>query len=481
MRLTIFSRLMIGYIAIFILMMGVAAYTILKLHYFNKEMRHILKVDTLLLEYEERLTESLLSQMRYEKKFFITQDDALFGQFLSAKEEFEGYLGKLDSLADTTPKKDLIKRIKKDFEQYHLLISEKVKRVKTKQHTVDRQYEEEKDQKVNAIIEELEHLEAYSHEGIRQKMKTLEETGQSTRKLTIILSTIAVLLFIAISFFTTRSITRPLSLVMGKTNEISGGVFQCDLNISSPPEMSEVARAFNSMCDKLKVVDKMKSDFLSMMSHELRTPLTSIKEGTALLREEVAGPITEKQKRLLTIITEESNRLIDQVNSLLDVSKMESGMMTFHFEQRSLIPLIEMVILEIGPIVEAKKISLEAKINGPLPEIPIDREKILQALRNLIGNAVKFTPEEGQVIVTARSIDREVEISVTDTGPGIPRASLTTIFDKFQQIAPAGSTQERGTGLGLAIAKYIITYHGGKIWAESELGRGSTFTFVLPV
>jgi two-component system sensor histidine kinase GlrK len=461
-------------------MMGVAAYTILKLHDFNKEMNQILKVETHLLEYEERLTDSLLAQMRYEKKFFITKDEALYRLFLSAKEEFEKDLSMLDSLVDTSLKKDSIQRIKSEFKQYQSLVSEKMKDPHSRQHTPDERYAEEQDRRVNTIFEELERLEAYSHEGIRQKMKTLGKTGLSTRQLAIFLSTITVLLFVAISYFTTRSIARPLSLVTEKANQISGGMFECNLNIPSPPEISEVARAFNSMCDRLKMVDKMKSDFLSMMSHELRTPLTSIKEGTALLQDEVAGPVTEKQRRLLTIIKEESNRLIDQVSSLLDVAKMEAGMMTFHFDQGSLLPLIEMVILEIGPISEAKKINLDAKIDESLPEIPMDREKILQALRNLIGNAVKFTPEGGRVIVIARLIDREVEVSVTDTGPGIPQASLATIFDKFQQIAPAGSTQAGGTGLGLAIAKYIITSHGGKIWAESKLGQGSTFSFVLP-
>ena len=235
------------------------------------------------------------------------------------------------------------------------------------------------------------------------------------------------------------------------------------------------------MCAKLKEVDKLKSDFFSTMSHELRTPLTSIKEGTALLREGVAGTITEKQKRLLTIISEESHRLIGLVNSLLDLSKMEAGMMTYTFEQASLPPLIDKAIMEIGPLVEAKKITVEAKMNEALPLIKMDSERILQALRNLVGNAVKFTPDGGWVGVSARPVNRGVQVSVTDTGPGIPAENLTTIFDKFQQATHAGSYQSKGTGLGLAIVKHIITSHGGKIWAESEPGQGSTFIFILPV
>jgi two-component system sensor histidine kinase GlrK len=295
------------------------------------------------------------------------------------------------------------------------------------------------------------------------------------------MSAIAIVLVVVTSFLITRSITQPLTILMEKTKEISKGVFDDHLNIPSPPEISELTRAFNSMCGKLKVVDKMKSDFYSSMSHELRTPLTSIKEGINLLREGVGGAIPEKQKRLLAILSEESKRLIDLVNSLLDLSKMEAGMMTYTFESSSLAPLIDKAILEIAPLVEAKKIGLEKKIDEKLPILEIDPERILQALRNLIGNAVKFTPDEGCVTVLARPVDHGVEVSVADTGPGIPRENLSKIFDKFQQAASSGSYKANGTGLGLAIVKHIISSHGGRIWAESETGQGSTFTFVLPV
>jgi two-component system sensor histidine kinase GlrK len=115
-----------------------------------------------------------------------------------------------------------------------------------------------------------------------------------------------------------------------------------------------------------------------------------------------------------------------------------------------------------------------------LPIIKIDRERILQALRNIMGNAIKFSPEGGRVKISVRSVDHGVEVSVADAGPGIPAEDLTTIFEKFKQTTIGGLPPNQGTGLGLAIAKQIITYHGGKIWAESEPGQGSTFIFVLP-
>ena len=128
----------------------------------------------------------------------------------------------------------------------------------------------------------------------------------------------------------------------------------------------------------------------------------------------------------------------------------------------------------------AKKIALSKQIPGELPILRLDVERILQTLRNLIGNAVKFTPEGGQVRVSAKPLERGVEVSVSDSGPGIPKENLTTIFEKFRQGTSKGPAEMKGTGLGLALAKRIITSHGGKIWAESESGQGSTFIFVLP-
>lgn len=309
----------------------------------------------------------------------------------------------------------------------------------------------------------------------------LGEAGSSARQMVIGMAITAVFLVLITSFFITRAITRPLKILVDKTRDISNGVFDCQLNISSSPEVLELAKAFSTMCEKLKVLDKMKSDFYSSMSHELRTPLTSIKEGISLLQDGVGGTVPDKQKRLLTILTLETNRLIELVNSLLDLSKMEAGMMTYTFKEGSLAPLVERATNELVPLLESKKIHLERTGFRELPIIRIDSERILQALRNLIGNAVKFTPQDGRVSISAKQTNQEVEVSVADTGPGIPPEKLMTIFDKYQQAGPAGPYLMKGTGLGLSIAKHIISSHGGRIWAESKPGEGSTFIFALPV
>jgi two-component system sensor histidine kinase GlrK len=198
-----------------------------------------------------------------------------------------------------------------------------------------------------------------------------------------------------------------------------------------------------------------------------------------LLLEGVGGPISAKQQKLLMILSEESQRLISLVNSLLDLSKMEAGMMDYRFEEASLGALIAKAETEMLPLVESKKVKLESKVGSELCLVKVDQERILQVLRNLLGNAIKFTSEGGSVKVVARAVDGKVEVQIQDTGPGIPSENLSRIFEKYQQALP-GNHSLKGTGLGLAIAKHIITAHGGHIWAQSKPGSGSTFIFVLP-
>ncbi|MBU1209501.1 MAG: cell wall metabolism sensor histidine kinase WalK, partial [Proteobacteria bacterium] len=180
------------------------------------------------------------------------------------------------------------------------------------------------------------------------------------------------------------------------------------------------------------------------------------------------------------IIARESERLIGMVNSILDLAKMEAGMMVFHFNPTDMMPLIHQAIAEIKPLALGKEIHLQMENPQSLPEIKMDRERILQVLRNFIGNAIKFTPKGGQVTVSAVPKEGTLEVCVQDTGPGIPKENLTIIFEKFQQDPLQRSNLMKGSGLGLAIAKHIITAHGGKVWAESGTGQGSSFFFVLP-
>jgi signal transduction histidine kinase len=234
--------------------------------------------------------------------------------------------------------------------------------------------------------------------------------------------------------------------------------------------------------ERLKELDRMKSDFVSKVSHELRTPLTAIKGAVDLVLREVAGPLTEKQTHYLTRVRSNTQHLAGLINDLLDLSKIEAGRIEVKSSRVSLSGLVHEVVEALRPVAAEKVIALEAIIREPSILVWVDRDKINQVLTNLIGNAIKFTPVQGRVTVSAsRNGGESVQVSVSDTGPGVAPDEKEKIFAKFYQVAEANGENSKGTGLGLAIAKALVELHGGKIWVESEEGRGSTFSFTLSV
>jgi len=480
MKWTIFSRLVFGYLLIAFLVLAMSGYAVFELGQVERIAYSILQTDNRIMNLEKKITDSMLSQMRYEQKFVITKDRELYQQFLLAQNDFHKFTREAMIAAGSSDPKNLVEALTANQKAYEALFAEEVKFIQDNQPYDLQKYKREKEKTIDLIMADLRALEAAAQKGAFEKIRELNEAGANASKVAISLAVSALVGVILVSLFITRSITLPLEKLIEKTREISNWVFKADLNLSSPPEIQELARAINSMCEKLKTVDKMKSDFISTMAHELRTPLTSIKEGTSLLMEGVGGGITETQKKLLKIISVESHRLIDLVNASLDLSKIEAGMMAFNFTPAQISPLLQRVVAEVRPWAMAKGVRMEIHDPPGLPLVPMDTERILQVLRNLLGNAIKFTPDGGTVSVLARYEEKKVYITVRDTGIGISRDNLTDIFEKYRQGGSRQADDIKGTGLGLAIVKHIVAAHGGNVWAESDPGQGSSFTFFLP-
>jgi two-component system sensor histidine kinase GlrK len=480
MKWTIFSRLVFGYLLIAFLVLAMSGYAIFELGQLERLTYSILQTDNRLLDLEKKMTDSMLSQMRYEQKFVITKDREIYQQFLLAREDFRKHAHEAIMAAGGSAAKELVESLTSKQRTYEALFEEEVRFIQSNLPYELQRYKQEKEKTSDLIMADLQALEAVSQQMAFEKIRKVGETGANASKVALILAISALIGVILVSLFITRSITTPVAKLIDKTREISNWVFKADLNLASPPEIQELALAINSMCEKLKTVDKMKSDFFSTMAHELRTPLTSIKEGTSLLLEGVGGGTTDTQKKLLKIIAVESHRLIDLVNASLDLSKIEAGMMAFNFTPADISALLQRVVTEVRPWAMAKGVRIEVHNPLGIPPVPMDTERILQVLRNLIGNAIKFTPDGGAVTVLARREEKKIFVTVRDTGIGISPEMLTDIFEKYRQGSPPQSEYIKGTGLGLAIAKHIVAAHGGEIWAESNPGQGSSFTFFLP-
>lgn len=478
--MSLFARLVIGFLVVLALVSGVSFYTLQNLQRFDRITRSILENEMRVRDHEKKLADSLDSEMRYESRFLILKDETLYREFQKFAAEFRSDLDKALVQADVGAA-TILNEIKQGHEQYNELVEKERDHLKARKPYLQTQVKSEKNQLTDRIFAALERLKTDRDMDTFRKVRELAELGAVARKTALIITAAALIFILLLSLVITRSLTQPIGMLKQKTREIAQGKFEGNVTISSPPELRDLAASFNMMCQKLHDLEKMKADFYASMSHELRTPLTCIKEGTGLLLEGVAGTTTEKQRKLLTIVAEESNRLISLVTSLLDLSKMEAGMMTYSLEKSAVASLIQKAVMEITPLVEAKEIQIETDVAGELPALKVDRERVLQVLRNLLGNAAKFTPKAGKVRVVARSVDGGVEISVWDTGPGIAAEKIDAIFEKFQQGTSNGASSTNGTGLGLAIAKQIVSSHGGQIWAENQPERGSTFFFVLPV
>jgi signal transduction histidine kinase len=246
-------------------------------------------------------------------------------------------------------------------------------------------------------------------------------------------------------------------------------------------ELSEINKALEESHRRLQELDRVKSDFLLNVSHELRTPLTAIKGSVDNMLDGITGPLSEPQRRYLTRVKTNADRLVRLINDLLDLARIEEGRVQVNPTFFSLSGLASELLETLRPVATAKGLGLDlAEEEDPLI-VHADRDKVGQVLMNLLGNAIKFTPSGGSVKVQlAGEEDAFARVHIRDTGEGIPPEQLPLIFDKFYRVQPGMQTKAAGTGLGLSIAKSLVELQGGRIWAESQVGQGSTFFFTLP-
>ncbi len=228
----------------------------------------------------------------------------------------------------------------------------------------------------------------------------------------------------------------------------------------------------------------MKDRILSHVSHELRTPLTAVHQFVTILLDGLAGEINAEQKEYLKIALKNANQLNEMIEDLLESTRIDSGKMLFHPEAVSLQAIMDEIHLTLRSMASEKKISLTVDIDADLPRLYADPVRVRQVLLNLLDNALKFTPEGGAIKVRGGVFERDsgfVCVSVTDTGPGISPEGQKSLFQRLHQEDNAGAASRKGLGLGLYISKEIISRHHGNIWVDSQLGRGTTFYFTLPV
>jgi two-component system sensor histidine kinase GlrK len=495
---TIRQKLAAGYAVMFLSVLTISVYAVIQLNRFDRLINTALSVDSEILKNAEYLMNSLLTQASNNQKYMITGDAAFKRLFGENAEEFLKRLDALEGRAQTDQQREAIAAIRTSYQRYAALVNKEFQT----EGFLNRTPDSTKQELIAEISTAIGKLNEITQRVLDRKMLYSQQVTKTGTRIALLFTIIAVAAGIGFGIIIIQSLYNPLRRLKEGTQDISRGNFNARIPIESRDELGELSAAFNQMCDRLRELDQLKSDFIANITHDLKTPLASITEATQLLREGVGGAVSPEQQHLLQIIQEDAARLIRLIEGMIDLTKMESGLVQYNFIRADIAPVIAEAVEAMQLLAESKRITLTATVAPGVPKLLIDREKLGQALINLLSNAIKFTPAGGTVCIKAQRVNGEeksvnseqyavnsngadaqdedfVEISVADTGMGIAAEDLPKIFDKFFQ--GRGGTQQKGSGLGLAIAQHIIQAHGGSIRAASEHAQGATFYILLPV
>lgn len=313
--------------------------------------------------------------------------------------------------------------------------------------------------------------------------KTIAEKVGRVQRIVLVVAGVSLVVAIFATLLMSAQITRPLHLLAEGAKAIGDGNLDTQIHVGREDELGFLAHEFNIMAIKLKELDQLKDEFVSSVSHELRSPLAAISGYVELMTRKPLEQIPiEKRTKAFNIILDSTNRLTQFINDILDLAKLKAGRVDVRKTSFSIGKVLDETLTLFQPLLEKKKMTGRMLADATLPSLPADDEKIRQVITNLVSNAYKFTPEGGTLTLDAKDMGGEIKVSVSDTGIGIPKEFIGHLFERFKQVPGTRQTMggPKGTGLGLAIAKGIVEAHGGRIWAESEPGKGTTFFFTLP-
>jgi signal transduction histidine kinase len=413
---------------------------------------------------------------RFEARMIVLGDPRYVERWNEQAAEARGDLARLEPLLAAGAEATVLREVKVAFDEYQRIVAEELELLRQgRRQQALRLSQTEGRALVERVEAAAERLIDAIHTGAFAAQA--EAARLEAHTWTVVLVALAAALGLALlgTAVIAHRLTRSLRALSDATTALATGEFR-PLPVEGRDEVAALARAFNAMAERLRELDELKEGFLATVSHELRSPLTSMREGAHLLRDEVAGDLTPKQGRLVTIIEEGSERLLRLVNQLLDLSRLRAGMLPLERKPLVLDRVVARAVDELRPQAEEAGIGLELECRGQRFDYAGDADRLVQVVVNLVANGIRFTPRGGRVSVRVVDAGPELEVQVEDTGVGIPPAALPHIFGWYEQ----AHRRKGGSGLGLPIVRGLVEAHGGRVTVESQEGKGSRFTVLLP-
>ncbi len=469
-RLNITTKLALLLFLFIIIFYGTIALVFYHVQQMKTISQEIVTVDTKIINYSKELSRFLLDMDASAQKYSLLKTEGYLETYQSASKNFEQQFYQLSSLitkSGTTPQSfSIFKRQYEDFLQNQVLHGTSSPVLIDKETT---------QRWLNSLVD----LHDSNRNAINESLVSIHDQAQdSIRNGLLGLSLSIIAAFLGVMFIS-KSIIIPLKQLTHALRDLSEGKDTPQIHVSSQDAFQDLAVAYNDMSSELREQENLRADFIAALSHEIRTPLTSIQESVSLIVEELMGPITNRQRELLKIAIEELKRLRELLNHLMHTSLLEIGSTPKTSQQIEPSQLISDCLTLLEPTARRKNIQLAVSSNDYSGLFSGCREEIQQILVNIIGNAIKFSPENSKISIHIRQQGEKLIIEIADQGPGIREDEKLLIFKKYYR-SKSIRKHMNGVGLGLFISKRIVQHLGGSLTVENNNNKGCTFTVSLP-
>jgi len=426
---------------------------------------------------------------------YVTADPDYFDQVREMSKRLSEDLAKIQASVPTPGEQRQLENVKELWDRFSGTIADQEALFRMTPEQVEAWIPSE----VKMLQSEIEQALRANQQATDAEVGQSARAGQRAEQVSQMAAIIALGLSCLISYVVVRSISKSLERLTHGARAVAQGQFSYRIDASGDDNFSKVARDFNFMVSRLDQMDQLKRDYVSHVSHELKAPLAAIQETSKLVREGIAGPVTDKQKHLLGLSIECGDRLSKTIRSLLDVSRMEADALDYELEKLDVRELVRAAVAEFEIHFSQDNRSLRLELPDTELSVECDRDRVIQVLTNLLDNALKFSPANSPLEVRAERLKTKptnlpaswsdkvgqgtggfVLVTVADSGRGVPDEHKEQIFEKFHQVKFGKKVAGQGVGLGLVICRNIVQAHGGAIWVEDNREAGSVFSVLLP-
>ena len=478
-------KLLAAFLAIVALLIIVGVIALQALSGINQRTEELIALQRKIGAYRQ-VQHDTTSQLYSVSSAFLSSDDLTLSSTLRQLNQFGYDVDRLQFVAKDEV--ELLGRFRLDYDRFVEIVTHVVELIRAGRAAEAREIQAAQAAPLADHLERLTNqLVNKAESDVVAGIETSKQAYENSQRIVIAFALGSVVLALGLGYVISWSLIGPVKQIEAQLNQVAAGEFAPRLDVVNRDELGALAANVNKMSDELgqlyaqlEAASQHKSQFLANMSHELRTPLNAILGYTELMADGIYGELPEKTMGVLKRLESNGRHLLGLINDVLDLSKIEAGQLVLELSDYSLEDIAQTVRSTLEPLAADKKLAFKVEMAPKMPPGHGDGRRLTQVLINLVGNAIKFT-DAGEVVIKATATDGSFHLSVCDTGPGISAADQAKLFQEFQQADNAITRKKGGTGLGLAISKRIIEMHGGKIWIESQLGQGSTFSLTLPV